>query len=58
MFWFSDLFWPNSADGSCVSDFFTLLSPVTPAVIWLDLFPLFFIKAPQGFIALQQSQAC
>lgn len=32
---------------------FMLLSPATPAVIWLDLFPLFFIKALQGFIALQ-----
>lgn len=37
--------------------YFTLLSLATPAVIWLDLFPLFFIKAPQGFIALQQGQA-
>lgn len=36
---------------------FTLLSLATPAVIWLDLFPLFFIEAPQGFIALQQGQA-
>lgn len=25
---------------------FMLLSPAPPAVIWLDLFPLFFINAP------------
>lgn len=25
---------------------FTLFSPATLAVIWLDLFPLFFINAP------------
>lgn len=32
--------------------------PQPAAIIWLDLFPLFFIHDPQGSVSFQQGRAC